>query len=173
MVPAGIGAAAAVLVGRAIGRGDPAAARHAAWVSLACGGGFMAVAGLVLFVVPGPFARAYTSDAAVAAVAATFIPIAGVFQLFDGLQVVAAGVLRGAGDTRAPLLIGVAGFWLVGIPVSLYLRYYTTAGAAGLWWGCVAGLGAVAFFLLLRVRFRLRGELHRVVVDAPMADTAS
>src|SRR5262249_36115217 len=102
MVPLGTGSAASVLVGRAIGEGDLAHARRVAATGLACGAAFMALWGGVLLVMPAPFAAAYTSVPAVAAVAVALIPIAGVFQIFDGLQVVASGILRGAGDTRAP-----------------------------------------------------------------------
>ena len=96
---------------------------------------------------------------------AALIPIAGIFQVFDGLQVVAAGVLRGVGDTRAPMVVNLLGFWLIGMPVSLYLGFRTGAGPVGLWWGLVAGLAAVAVFLLVRVRVRLGRELRRVVID--------
>ena len=89
------------------------------------------------------------------------------FQVFDGLQVVAAGVLRGVGDTRAPMLINVLAFWLVGMPVSLWLGFRMELGVAGLWWGFVAGLAAVAALLLLRVRNRMRKSLERVKVDQP------
>jgi multidrug resistance protein, MATE family len=118
-----------------------------------------------LTLMPEVFAGLYTTDASVLAIAVILLPIAGLFQVFDGLQVVGAGVLRGAGDTRFPMLIGLAGFWLVGMPISVYLGLYTPARAAGLWWGFVAGLGAVAAFLLLRIKYRFGGELQRVFVD--------
>ena len=69
------------------------------------------------------------------------IPIAGFFQIFDGFQAVSAGILRGVGDTRVPMLVAVIGFWVVGMPVSLYLGYPAGFGPVGLWWGFVAGLG--------------------------------
>ena len=97
--------------------------------------------------------------------AATLIPIAGVFQIFDGIQVVAAGVLRGAGDTRAPLVVGVVGFWLIGVPVSIALGFGTGAGPVGLWWGLVVGLAAVAAILLGRVRITLQRTVQRVTID--------
>ena len=85
--------------------------------------------------------------------AATLIPIAGVFQVFDGIQAVCAGVLRGLGDTRAPFVINLAGFWLAGFPVSVLLGFHTRLGAVGLWWGLVAGPDRrVRALLLLRVR---------------------
>jgi MATE family multidrug resistance protein len=165
MVPAGLGSASAVLVGHAIGEGDTPHARRVAASALACGGGFMLLSAVTLLVFARGFAAAYTSVTGVIAVAASLIPIAGVFQIFDGLQVVAAGVLRGAGDTRAAMISNVLGFWLVGMPVSLALGFGAHGGVVGLWWGFVAGLAAVAAFLVGRVRVRLSGELKRLHVE--------
>ena len=86
------------------------------------------------------------------ALASVLIPIAGVFQVFDGAQAVGAGVLRGAGDTTAPLLVMLGAYWLVGVPVSAYLGFRHALRAAGLWWGFVFSLAAVALFLFLRIR---------------------
>lgn len=169
MVPAGTGSAASVLVGHAIGEGDPAHARRVAASALLVGAGFMALCAVMMFSIPGVIAHAYTSVPGVVAVAVTLIPISGIFQVFDGLQVVAAGVLRGAGDTRASLISNLVGFWLVGIPVSLGLGFGAKMGVVGLWWGFVAGLVAVAAFLVLRVRVKLSGELRRVQVDGAHA----
>jgi MATE family, multidrug efflux pump len=165
MVPLGVSMAAAVLVGHAIGRGDPAEARRAAAAGLMCGVGFMAASGSVLLAVPRVLAHVYTSDPAVAAIAATLIPLAGVFQVFDGTQVVSIGILRGTGDTRTPLVVNVVGYWLIGLPLATYLGLHTAAGPAGMWWGLVVGLAVVAVILVLRVRLRLRGSLARVRVD--------
>ena len=165
MVPLGIAAAASVLVGRAIGGGDPAAARAAARTALFCGIAFMSATALLFLFLAEPLARLYTSDAAVVGLAASLIPLAGVFQVFDGTQVVSAGVLRGAGDTRAPMVIGLVGFWLVGIPVSLLLGIHGDVGPRGLWWGLVSGLAAVAVILLGRVRHRFGRELRRVEIE--------
>ena len=166
MVPMGVSGAAAVLVGRAVGRGDSAEARRAALAALVCGAGFMAVSGALMLAAPDFFARAYTTDRTVVAVAASLIPLAGVFQIFDGIQVVAIGILRGVADTRTPMLINVLGFWLIGLPVIIWLGLGTPAGPRGLWWGLVLGLAIVAVALLLRVRSRLKGQLERVVIDA-------
>jgi MATE family, multidrug efflux pump len=165
MVPLGVSMAAAVLVGHAIGRGDSAEARRAAAAGLACGVGFMVASGSVLLAVPRFLAHIYTSDAAVAAIAATLIPLAGVFQVFDGTQVVSIGILRGTGDTRTPLVVNVIGYWLIALPLATYLGLHTSAGPAGMWWGLVAGLVVVAAILVARVRLRLRGALARVHVD--------
>jgi len=169
MVPLGIGSASSVLVGHAIGAEDMAHARRVAASALAVGAGYMVLSACVLLTLPGLFASAYTSVPGVVAVAALLIPIAGVFQVFDGLQVVSAGVLRGAGDTRAPLVSNVLGFWLVGMPVSLWLGFRAGLGVVGLWWGFVAGLAAVAAFLVLRVRALLARPVARISVEGESA----
>jgi MATE family multidrug resistance protein len=169
MVPLGIGSASSVLVGHAIGEQDMAHARRVAASALAVGAGYMALSACVLLALPGMFASAYTSVPGVVAVAALLIPIAGVFQVFDGLQVVSAGVLRGAGDTRAPLVSNVLGFWLVGMPVSLWLGFKGGLGVVGLWWGFVAGLAVVAAFLVLRVRELLSRPVARISVEGEPA----
>ena len=165
MVPLGVSTATAVLVGHAIGAGDEAQARRAAIAGIFVGATFMCASALTFLLVPGALARSYTSDAAVVFLAATLIPIAGVFQVFDGVQAVAAGVLRGIGDTHAPAIINVVGFWLIGLPVSWVLAFRMGGGAVGLWWGIVVGLAAVALILLGRVRVRLGRTMHRVIID--------
>lgn len=171
MVPLGVSAAAAVLVGHAVGRGDAAEARRAAAAGLACGVGFMTASALVMLVLPRFLAGIYTTDAAVAALAASLIPIAGVFQVFDGVQVVSIGILRGAGDTRGPMVVNMLGFWLVGLPVSAALGFSVRMGPRGLWWGLTVGLVLVAVVLLWRVRHRLGGEVVRVVIDHDVVPT--
>jgi MATE family multidrug resistance protein len=166
MVPMGIGSAASVLVGHAIGERDTGHARRIAASALACGAGFMVLSAIVMLAIPGVFARLYTSVPEVVVIASVLIPIAGLFQVFDGLQVVASGVLRGAGDTRAAMVANVLGFWLLGMPVSLWLGFGPVRGVVGLWWGFVVGLAAVAAFLVGRVRVRLGGEVERVRVEA-------
>ena len=166
MVPLGVSQATAVRVGNAIGAGDSGGARRAASAGLILGAGFMTLDRAALFIgIPVWLARAYTSVEEVLLLASTLIPIAGFFQVVDGLQVVAAGVLRGAGDTRVPLVVNILGFWLIGLPTSLVLGFRLGFGPQGLWWGIVAGLIAVATFLLARVAFKLRGEIARVKVD--------
>ena len=170
MVPLGVSAAAAVLVGHAVGRGDIAEARRAAAAALVCGVGFMAASALVMLLVPTFLARIYTTDAGVAALAASLIPIAGVFQVFDGIQVVSIGILRGVADTRAPMVVNVLGFWLVGLPVSAALGFGAAGGPRGLWWGLTVGLMLVALVLIWRVRRRLSGEVARVVIDRDVVE---
>jgi MATE family multidrug resistance protein len=165
MVPMGVGVAAAALVGRAVGRRDAKGVRRAARLSLACGATFMVLSGLTLLAFPRPLAALYASDPAVIAVAAALIPLAGFFQVFDGLQVVASGILRGIGDTRAPMIVTMIGYWVIGLPVSLFLGHRLGLGPQGLWWGFVAGLATVALFLVLRVRSRVRNAIAPVLID--------
>jgi MATE family multidrug resistance protein len=165
MVPMGIGAAVAVLVGHAVGRDDPIDARRAAVAALVTGVGFMIGAALALLAAPGLIARIYTTDAAVTAVALVLIPLAGFFQVFDGMQVVCGGILRGLGDTHSPLIANILGFWVIGLPLGLWLGMRQGHGPAGLWWGLVVGLAVVGVGLLLRVRVRLRRTMRRVEID--------
>jgi len=165
MVPLGISSACAVRVGQAIGADDAGRARRAAAAGLLIGAGFMSLMAALFVGAPRLLAAAYTSVEGVVALAALLIPIAGYFQIFDGLQVVSSGVLRGAGDTRAPLVVNIIGFWFIGLPISLILAFRLDYGPQGLWWGVAAGLGAVAVILLSRVASKLRGELQKVEID--------
>jgi MATE family multidrug resistance protein len=165
MVPLGVAQAAGVRVGHAVGRGDPSGARRAAGAGLVVGASFMALTAALFLSIPGPLARVYTTQPAVLGLAATLIPIAGVFQVFDGIQVVASGVLRGVGDTRWPMVVNLVGFWAVGLPVSAYLGLGLDRGPTGLWWGLAVGIGAVATLLLARVRARFGRDLPRLVME--------
>ncbi len=165
MVPLGVASAAAVIVGHAVGRGDAGGVRRSTVAALAVGAGFMALMAVLLIGAPELLSRAYTSDPGVLALAVLLMPIAGVFQVFDGLQVVSIGLLRGLGDTRVPMLVNIVGFWCIGIPVSLTLGFVVGYGAVGLWWGLVVGLVMVATFLIVRVRQHEQHDFARVVID--------
>jgi len=88
-----------------------------------------------------------------------------VFAVFDGLQVVAIGLLRGLGETRVPMIVNVIGFWCIGMPVSLTFGFALGYGAVGLWWGLVVGLVIVATFLIARVRRREQQDFSRLIID--------
>lgn len=165
MVPLGISGAAAAVVGRAIGRGDMPSARRDAVAAIACGGGVMCISGVIFMLAPEWLATRYTTESATVAVAASLIPLAGMFQVFDGLQAVTSGVLRGTGDTRVPAILHLVAFWGVGIPVGMYLGFRTPLRERGLWMGLVAGLAVAALLQSLRVANRLRLDIRRVVVD--------
>ena len=139
MVPLGISSAAAVRVGQALGRHDAHAASRAGWTAMALGAAFMGCMGLVLVAVPQLIVRIYTPNLAVIAAAGGLLFVGAFFQLFDGLQTVATGALRGAGDTRTPMLCHLVFYWAVGLPVGAYLCFRLGWGAKGLWTGlCIA-----------------------------------
>ncbi len=162
MAALGVTQASAVLVGQAVGAGDSAQARRSAGAGLLFVGVMMTLFGVIFLSVPGALARIYSTDLVVVGLASTLIPVAGVFQVFDGVQAVASGVLRGVGDTLVPMAVNLVGFWLIGLPVSLYLGFRAGFGPLGLWWGMAAGLGVVSVFLLMRVRIRFGRGLRRL-----------
>ncbi|MHC5004769.1 MAG: MATE family efflux transporter [Planctomycetota bacterium] len=166
MFPFAISIAASVRVGLEVGAGRSDGARRAARVALIGTVAIMTFFALVFLVAPGPLARLYSDDAEVTALAAGLIRLAAAFQIFDGLQIVGTGVLRGAGETRAPMIVHLVGFWFLGIPLGAALAFATPLGPRGLWVGLIAGLGAVALVLLLVVRARMSGPLQRVWADA-------
>ncbi len=161
VVPLGIGAAASVRVGHAIGRQEPAGARAAARASLLLGVGFMAITALTFYLAPGTLSLLITDDAAVIATASTLVAIAAVFQLSDGVQAVLSGALRGAGDTRWPLAANLVGHYALGLPLGAVLAFELGLGSAGLWWGLSAGLTAVAAVLAGRWRVLSAGAMSR------------
>lgn len=165
MMPLGVGQAASVLVGQAVGAGDHARTRSTALTSLLMGGGVMTITAIVFITMPGPLARLFTNDAQTLAIAVMLIPIAGFFQVFDGLQVVASGVLRGLGETNAPMRAMFIGKWFIGVPLGITLVYRFDFGVAGFWWGFVAGLGSVALLLCTQVYLRVRTATDRLVID--------
>ena len=167
MVPLGVADAASILVGHAVGRGDVPGTRGAARAALLCGVGFMSCTAVAFLALPGPLARLYTTEAAVIAVAVSLIPLAGIFQVFDGTQVVAGGILRGLGETKVAMLVNLVGYWFFGLPVSYLLGFALGLGPMGLWYGLVLGLAAVATVLLVRVRMALARERRRVLIDHP------
>ncbi|BDG08416.1 MATE family efflux transporter [Anaeromyxobacter paludicola] len=148
----GVGTAGSVRVGHAIGAGDAPAVRRAGLVTFGSGAGVMACSALCLLLFPGPLARLVSSDPAVVAAAGPLLGVAAVFQVFDGIQAVGAGLLRGAGDTRFTFLANVAGHYLVGLPVTVGLGVLAGRGVVGLWWGLCAGLVTVAVVTVARFR---------------------
>jgi MATE family multidrug resistance protein len=147
MMPLGISSAAAVRVGFALGQGDRQAAARAGWMALGLGAAAMSAAAIVLLTVPEWIARVFTPDAAVIAAAATILRIAAFFQLFDGLQIVVTGSLRGAGDTRTPMVCHLIGYWVIGLPLGALLCFGRGLGAPGLWMGLSVGLIVIGLVL--------------------------
>lgn len=156
MIPLGIGFATTVRVGYFAGGSQARAARYAGWVGMGMGVSNAAFNASVMLIFGGMIAALYTQDAAIAAQAVAFLSLAAVFQLADGLQATANGALRGLKDTRLPMAITLASYWLVGLPVAWGLCFHTPLAANGLWWGLTAGLAAAAVGLTLRFRVLTR-----------------
>lgn len=148
MVPLGLSSAAAVRVGHAVGRRDAHGARRAGWVALLLGVAFMSTTALLFVVAPRPLLRIFSAEGAVMATGVALLRIAAVFQVFDGLQVVATGALRGVGNTRTPMLTNLVGHWLIGLPIGYWLCFHAGWGVQGLWTGLSIGLILVAMVLL-------------------------
>jgi MATE family multidrug resistance protein len=152
MVPLGVSAAGAVAVGHAIGAGNPGKARRAGWMAIALGVGFMAFAALCFVVVPRPILEIYSRDERVLVLGMHILLIVAAFQIFDGAQGVATGVLRGLGETRIPMLLNLGGYWLLGLPLGAALCFELHWGLAGLWIGLTVALVMIAVLMLLRWR---------------------
>jgi MATE family multidrug resistance protein len=150
MVPLGVSAAAAVAVGHAIGAGNPARARRAGWMAVGLGAGFMVLAALLFLAVPGPIIRIYSHDPQIIAMGVHILMIVAAFQIFDGSQTVATGALRGLGETRFPMLMNFAGYWLFGLPLGAWMCFRLKWGLAGLWTGLTLALIVIAALLLRR-----------------------
>jgi len=164
MVPLGIASAAAVRVGQALGRHDAHAASRAGWTAMALGTGFMTLMGIAFFVAPQYIVRIYTPDTVVIHAAGTLLFVAAFFQLFDGMQTVATGALRGAGDTRTAMICHLLFYWALGLPLGYYLCFHLGWGAAGLWTGLCVALILIGIALLY---FWRRKERSFSTMDFP------
>jgi MATE family multidrug resistance protein len=149
MVPLGISSAAAVRVGQAIGRRDADAASRAGWAALVLGLGFMSCAALAFVLFPQYIVRIYSFDPEVMKIGVTLLAVAAVFQIFDGMQIVASGALRGAGETKIPMLTYGVAYWVIGLPLGYYLCFDRGWGATGVWAGLCFGLVLIGSVLLL------------------------
>jgi multidrug resistance protein, MATE family len=158
MIPLGISSAAAVRVGHQLGRGDPTRAHLAGWSAILLGAGFMTCTGLVFVTLSKQIARLFSPDPAVIRVGATLLLVAAAFQLFDGLQTVATGALRGSGDTRTPMLANLVAYWFIGLPFGYVLCFRFGLGALGIWIGLCIGLMIIGSALLLTWHKRLRSK---------------
>ena len=111
----------------------------------------------VLFMSAGATIAAwFVTNASVTALAAQLLLVAGVFQIFDGVQITSAGALRGFEDTRGPMLIGILSYWLVGASHFVFLRVQTRVRTAGIWFGFVMGLALAATALVARLFLRVK-----------------
>ncbi|HEX9535465.1 MAG TPA: MATE family efflux transporter, partial [Stellaceae bacterium] len=154
MVPLGLSQAATVRVAYELGAGRALAARRAGWVALALGIGFMSGTAVVLWTVPEAIITVYidiadTANRATVEIARRLLVIAARFQVFDGMQTIAAGALRGYKDTMVPMLLAGFGYWGAGFGGGWLLAFPLGYGAVGLWWGLALGLAVVAILLHL------------------------
>ena len=160
----GIASAATVRVGRAVGRGVTRDARQAGFVALGASAAIMSISAALLAAFAPPVSRAFTPDGDVVDWAVRFLYIAVIFQIFDGLQAVAAGVLRGVGDTRSPLTFNLVGHWFVGFPIGIGTAFIWGDDPLGLWWGLTAGLFSVSIALSWRFETLSRRPISAISV---------
>src|SRR5690348_2290736 len=161
MVPLGLGQAATVRVGLALGRRDEDGVRRAGWTAWTMGLGFMATMAMVMWIVPQRLVTLFLADvpqnAEAIALAVSFLKVAAAFQLVDGAQVIGAGMLRGLHDTRWPLVFAVVGYWIVGLGIGSWLAFAADWKGLGIWVGLASGLASVAVLML--ARWLMRGRL--------------
>jgi MATE family multidrug resistance protein len=166
MVPLGLGQAATVRVGLALGRGDQAGVTRAGWTSWVIGVGFMGAMALLIWAFPRQLVTLFLTDepanALVIGLAVSFLRVAAAFQLVDGAQVIGAGMLRGLHDTRWPLLFALVGYWVVGLGIGVWLAFGRDWQGVGIWVGLASGLAAVAVLMLARWVMRDRLGLARL-----------
>ena len=148
MVPLGISAAAAISVGHAVGAGDRARARRSGSMAIALGGITMAGAALAFIFIPRLLVHVYTHDQATVTVAVNLLALAAVFQIFDGIQGVGTGAMRGLGHTRGPMLINLTVYG-IGLPAGYLLCFKTHLGVYGLWTGLTGALIVAAGWMMV------------------------
>ena len=160
MVPLGLGQAATVRVGLALGRRDVAGITRAGWTAWVMGVGFMGAMALGMWLFPRALVTLFLDDAprnaAVILLAISFLKVAAAFQLVDGAQVIGAGMLRGLHDTRWPLIFALVGYWGVGLGIGAWLAFGADWKGVGIWIGLASGLAAVAVLMLARWALRDR-----------------
>ena len=155
MVPLGLGQAATVRVGLALGRRDRPGIARAGWTALALGVGFMGFTGLLMIAAPRALVGLFLdsadpANAPVIGLAISFLTVAAFFQIFDGAQAVGAGMLRGLHDTRMPMLYAAFGYWIVGLLTAIGLAFGLGWEGFGIWVGLAAGLAVVAMLMIAR-----------------------
>ena len=157
MVPFGIGIAATVRVGHAVGRNDAAAVRRAGFVATLLGMALVSALTLAVILARFEIARFFFGEAVesgglVIELTATLLMVGVTLFVADGIQTVAAGALRGINDTRIPLLFAAISYWLIGFPAAWGLAFWAGWGAIGVWIGLSCGTAVYAILLVLRFR---------------------
>ncbi|MES0153073.1 MATE family efflux transporter [Mesorhizobium sp. M0018] len=155
MVPLGLNQAVTVRVGLAHGAGNPEGVSRAGWTAYVVGVSFMALMGLVMILWPHLLIGAFIdlgnpANAEVVALAVSFLAFAALFQVFDGAQAVASGMLRGLHDTKVPMIYAAIGYWGIGLPLGVLLAFRFGFNGVGIWIGLSSGLAVVAALLLVR-----------------------
>jgi MATE family multidrug resistance protein len=148
MIPLGMGSAGAVRVGHAVGAGDRPRASASGWTAIMLGTGFMLASGIAFVLMPETLIALFSRDPEVLRVGTSLLLLAAVFQLFDGIQGVITGTLRGIGDTRTPMIVNLGAHWLIGLPIGYTLCFILGWGVYGLWVGLSLGLIIVGVILL-------------------------
>ncbi len=166
MFPLGISMAASVRVGNLIGAGDVRGARRNALLALGAGAGVMSLFAVVFYVFRWQLPALFGADAQVTAAAAQVLPIAAAFQMLDGTQVVASGVLRGLGRTRPAAVMNFIGYYVLALPLAWWFGLRHNASVAGIWWGLAGGLASVALGLLVWILRPATFNLVRTPADA-------
>lgn len=166
MIPLGIAIGAGVRVGNLIGARDADRLPVACRTAFLMGGGVMALAAVCFVVFRETLPRFYIDDPEVVALGALLLPIAGAFQIADGIQVVGGGLMRGMGRPQAGAVVNLIGFYVVGLPLAWYLAFPVGLGVEGIWWGLAAGLGGVAMMLMIWVMWTARRPLEELTVDS-------
>lgn len=156
MLPLGISLATSIRIGQAVGAADHARVRAIGLNSFALGIAVMAACGVILSLAGQPIARAFVDDDAVVAMAARLLLAAAVFQIFDGLQVVASGALRGLADVTIPLIFCLIAYWFIALPAAYGAAFVLGLGAIGIWIGLALGLASAAILLGGRFAWRTR-----------------
>jgi MATE family multidrug resistance protein len=151
MVPLGVSIAATTRVGNQIGAGNPQGARRSAFISIGLGAGAMSGFGLLFFFLRRALPALWHPAPGVLALAASILPIAAAFQIFDGTQAVGCGVLRGHGDTRPAAWFNLLGYYALALPLGYLLAFRLGWGLTGLWWGLTLGLMTVATLLVVKI----------------------
>lgn len=156
MVPLGLASAVTTRVGNALGRGEPEAARYAGLIGLFIVLFTQTLSAASMLLVPEFIVRIYTDDAAITAIAVSLLFFSAIFQYADGIQICAAGALRGLKDTLVPMFINTLSYLLIGLSLGYYLTFNKAMGPAGMWIGMIAGLSFGAVLLLTRFLFKSR-----------------